>query len=138
MTPRIARRLSTLGLLVCAAPVLAQALQDSTLDNLAHDPGYRAAESGTLGAVVERGKGSVDMVLVSGFGLGASVFEEFMRRNAHRYHMLAVTLPGFEDTQAPPMPKAGTSYGDQTWSRPAAEAVAHLIRERKLKHPVLV
>jgi len=116
----------------------AQALQDSTLDNLVHDAGYVTAEPGKLGAVVERGKGPIDMVLVSGFGLGASVFESFMRRNESRYHMLAVTLPGFEGTAAPPMPAAGTSYGEQTWTLASVEAVAALIRERKLKRPVLV
>ncbi|HET9328505.1 MAG TPA: alpha/beta hydrolase [Candidatus Eisenbacteria bacterium] len=116
----------------------AQAPQDSTLDNLAHDAGYVTAAPGKLGAVVERGKGPIDMVLVSGFGLGASAFESFMRRNEARYHMLAVTLPGFEGTAAPPMPPAGTSYGEQTWTRAAVEAVAALIRERKLKRPVLV
>jgi pimeloyl-ACP methyl ester carboxylesterase len=61
-----------------------------------------------------------------------------MRRNASRYRMLAVTLPGFEGTAAPPMPAAGTSYGDQTWTRAATEAVVRLIREKKLERPVLV
>lgn len=116
----------------------AQALQDSTLDNLAHDAGYQTGELGKLGTVVERGHGKVDMVLISGFGLGASAFDGFMRRNEARYRMLAVTLPGFEGTAAPPMPPEGTSYGDQTWTRGATEAVVALIRERKLKKPVLI
>lgn len=113
-------------------------LQDSTLDNLAHDAGYVAAAPGELGAVVERGDGPLDMVLVSGFGLGASAFEAFMERNRHRYRMLAVTLPGFEGTAAPPMPEPGASYGDQSWTRAAGEAVARLIRSRKLDRPVVV
>jgi pimeloyl-ACP methyl ester carboxylesterase len=112
--------------------------QDPSLDNLVHEPGYRTAPLGSLGAVVERGRGSVDMVLISGFGLGASAFEGFMRRNSERYHMLAITLPGFEGTAAPPMPPAGTSYGDQTWMRAATDAVVRLIEERGLHRPVLV
>jgi pimeloyl-ACP methyl ester carboxylesterase len=112
--------------------------QDPALDNLVHEPGYKTAELGSLGAVVERGTGPVDMVLISGFGLGASAFERFMERNADRYHMLAITLPGFEGTAAPPMPPAGTSYGDQTWTRAATDAVFRLIEERKLRRPVLV
>jgi pimeloyl-ACP methyl ester carboxylesterase len=36
------------------------------------------------------------------------------------------------------MPPAGTSYGDQTWTRAAADAVVRLIRERRLERPVLV
>lgn len=112
--------------------------QDSTLDHLVHPPGYVTSEPGTLGAVVERGRGASDVVLVSGFGLGASAFDDFMRRHAKRWHMLAVTLPGFEGSAAPPMPPAGTSYGEQSWTRDAAEAVARLIRDRGLRRPVLV
>lgn len=128
------------ALLLAAAPALAQppALQDSTLDNLVHAPDYVSCAPGTLGAVVERGHGAVDMILVSGFGVGASAFEGFMQRNASRYHMFAVTLPGFEGTAAPPMPPAGTSYGDQTWTRAATDAVEKLIVDRKLRRPVLV
>jgi pimeloyl-ACP methyl ester carboxylesterase len=135
-------RAAAWGSLLLAAPSIAlaqpAAMQDSTLDNLVHPAGYVTSAPGTLGAVVERGKGPIDMVLVSGFGVGASAFEGFMTRNAERYHMLAVTLPGFEGTAAPPMPAAGTSYGDQTWTRAATEAVTKLIHERKLDRPVLV
>lgn len=129
-----------IGLLLVAASARAQTamVQDSTLDNLVHAPGYVTSAPGTLGAVVERGKGPIPMILVSGFGLGASAFEGFMSRNATRYRMFAVTLPGFEGTPAPPMPPPGTSYGAQTWTAAAAEAIAELIRERKLDRPVLV
>ena len=127
-------------LLLATSPALAQpgAPQDSTLDNLVHAKDYVTAEVGRFGAVVEGGNGHIDMVLVSGFGVGASAFEGFMRRNADRYHMLAVTLPGFEGTAAPPMPAPGTSYGEQTWTRAASDAVVRLIREKKLARPVLV
>src|SRR5258705_447406 len=108
----------------------APAPTDPSLDNLVHDAGYKTAVLGSLGAVVERGRGRIDMVLISGFGLGASAFEGFMQRNAKRYHMVAITLPGFEGTAAPPMPPAGTSYGDQTWTRAATSAVVRLIKER--------
>ncbi|HTF88849.1 MAG TPA: hypothetical protein VK843_10605 [Planctomycetota bacterium] len=100
------------GLLLVGVVALAQEpepAQDPKLDNLVHDAGYKTAELGSLGAVVERGSGPIDMVMVSGFGVGASAFEGFMRRNATRYHMVAITLAGFEGTPAPPMPAAGTS-----------------------------
>jgi pimeloyl-ACP methyl ester carboxylesterase len=116
----------------------AEAPQDPKLDNLVHEAGYKTAKLGSLGAVIERGKGPLDLVLISGFGLGASAFEGFMQRNASRYHMLAITLPGFEGTAAPPMPPASTSYGDQTWTHAASEALARLIQERKLARPVMV
>lgn len=130
-----------LPLALCLAAPLAQqpeAAQDPKLDNLVHAAGYKTAEPGTLGAVVERGSGPVDMLLVSGFGVGASAFEGFMQRNAARFHMFAVTLPGFEGTPAPPMPPQGTSYGEQTWTRAAVGAVTELIRKRGLRNPVLV
>jgi len=123
------------------SPALAQQTApppEPKIDNLVHEPGYEAAELGALGAVVERGRGLVDLVLISGFGLGASAFAGFMERNAERYRMLAITLSGFEGTAAPPMPPQGASYGDQTWTRAATEAVARLIRERRLDRPVLV
>jgi len=130
-----------LFLCLASQPVQAQDSeppQDPALDNLVHEAGYRTAEPGTLGAVVERGNGPIEMVLVSGFGVGASAFASFQERNVARYHTLAVTLPGFDGTQAPPMPPAGTSYGAETWTRAAAAAVARLIEERKLVRPVLV
>jgi pimeloyl-ACP methyl ester carboxylesterase len=132
--------LTLLAMLLPAIPSPAQTrmVQDSTLNNLVHAPGYVTAAPGTLGAVVERGKGPIDMVLVSGFGVGASAFEGFMKRNASRYHMLAVTLAGFEGSAAPPMPDSGTSYGAQTWTSEADDALVKLIRDRKLKRPVLV
>lgn len=116
----------------------AEAAQDPRLDNLVHEPGQETCALGSLGAVVEAGTGGTDMVLVSGFGLGASAFQGFLARNSARYHMFALTLPGFEGTAAPPMPPAGTSYGAQTWTGAAAEAVVRLIGERKLERPVLV
>jgi len=125
-------------LLLVPVPAEAVLVQDSTLNNLVHAPGYVTAPPGTLGGVVERGHGSIDMILVSGSGFGASVFDGFMNRNLGRYHMLAVTLPGFAGTPAPPMPPAGTSYGDQTWTRAAADAIVRLIHDRGLHRPVLV
>jgi pimeloyl-ACP methyl ester carboxylesterase len=127
-----------LMLLASTAARSQPALQDSTLDNLVHANGYVTCPPGALGAVVERGQGGTDMVLVSGFGVGASAFEGFMTRNAGRYHMLAITLPGFEGTAAPPMPAAGTSYGAQTWTQEAVDAVVQLIEQKKLRRPVLV
>jgi pimeloyl-ACP methyl ester carboxylesterase len=130
--------LATISLTATIASAQPASGQDPSLDNLVHEQGYVTAPLGTLGTVVARGNGRTDVVLVSGFGLGASAFDGFMRRNEGRFRMFAVTLPGFEGTAAPPMPAAGTGYGEQTWTRAAAEAVTAMIRERKLKRPVLV
>ncbi len=123
--------------LLLAVPQAAPA-QDPALDNLVHAPGYETAPLGSLGAVVEKGRGPVDVLLVSGFGLGASAFAGFQERNAERYHTLAVTLAGFEGTPAPPMPPAGTSYGAQTWTDAAVDGLEALVVERGLERVVLV
>lgn len=122
---------------LATAQILADA-QDPTLDNLVHAAGTVTAELGTLGAVVERGAGPIEMVCVSGFGLGASVFERFAERNAARYRMFLVTLAGCEGTAPAPMPEAGTSYGAQTWTNGAVAGVVKLLEERKLTRVVLV
>lgn len=61
-----------------------------------------------------------------------------MRASGSRYRMVAVTLPGFGGTAAPPMPPAGTSYGDATWTRAAEEAIARLITTEGLHKPIVL
>jgi pimeloyl-ACP methyl ester carboxylesterase len=112
--------------------------QDSTLDNLRHAPGYVTAPLGTLGQVVRRGSGPTDVVVIAGWGFGAEDFERFMQDNVSRYRMVAVTLPGFAGTAAPPMPPAGTSYGEATWTRAAEDAIARVIESNELRKPVVV
>lgn len=128
-------------ILLAARPVDAQSgvvEQDSTLDNLNHPPGHVTAPLGTLGNVIRRGSGPTDVVIIAGWGFGAEEYERFMRHNATRYRMLAVTLPGFAGTPAPPMPPAGTSYGEATWTRAAAEGIARLIRREGLRRPIIL
>lgn len=112
--------------------------QDSTLDNLRHAPEYVAAAPGALGRVVRHGSGPVDVLIIAGWGFGAEDFERFMRDNASRYRMVAVTLPGFSGTAAPPMPAAGTSYGEATWTRAAEDAIVRLIESERLRKPIVV
>ena len=111
---------------------------DTTRNNLEHAADYRTAALGSLGQVVRRGSGSRDVVLIAGWGYGADVFEGFMRSNQQRYRMVAVTLPGFAGTPAPPMPPAGTSYGERTWTAAAERALAELIVVERLDHPIIV
>ena len=112
--------------------------QDPARDNLVHARDYSTAEPGTLGRVLREGQGPLDMVLVAGAGFGAEVFEGFMRAKGDRYRMLAVTLPGFGGTPAPPMPAPGTSYAERTWTLAASAAVAQLIEQEGLDRPVVV
>lgn len=136
-----ASRPTAAALLLHALPVVAQSgmmERDSSLNNLVHAPGYVTAPPGALGNVVRKGTGTVDVVLIPGWGFGAAAFDEFMTANATRYRMVAVTLPGFGGTQAPPMPPAGTSYAEGTWTRAAERAIADLIRKEGLHKPVTV
>lgn len=112
--------------------------QDSTLNNLAHEPAYETAPLGTIGRVEVRGSGSSDVLLIPGWGFGAEVFEQFMQANSAGYRMVAVSLPGFGGTSAPPMPPPGTSYGDATWMRAATEALVNVIRTHQLRKPVVI
>lgn len=111
--------------------------QDPSLDNLVHPAGYETAPAGTFGRVEKRGHGSVPMVLIAGGGFSGDVFAPFIRAHEGDYTMYAVTLAGMGGTQAPPMPPAGTSYGEQTWIRGAVAALVELIEAEKLDRPVI-
>jgi pimeloyl-ACP methyl ester carboxylesterase len=138
---RIRASLATALLALGATTLHAQSAvfeQDSTLDNLRHAPGYATAPLGTLGQVVRRGSGPIDVVIIAGWGFGAEDFERFMQDNVSRYRMVAVTLPGFAGTAAPPMPPAGTSYAEATWTRAAEDAIVRVIEGDGLRKPVVV
>jgi len=112
--------------------------QDPALDNLVDPPGYRTAALGTLGAVQKAGTGSQAMILIPGLGFGGEVFDELMQRWQDRYRMYAVTLPGFGGTAAPPAPGKDVSFGSQTWTNGAVQAIEDLIRREKIERPILV
>lgn len=99
--------------------------------------GPARADGPTLGTVEVRGKGPVPMVLIPGLACDWSVYKAFMERNADRYTMYAVTLAGF-DLSDPPKLAEGTPPSDDVWLRNAADAVAALVKEKKLDHPVVV
>lgn len=89
-------------------------------------------ESTPLGHVEVRGEGPVPLVLIPGFASDWRVWDAFMSRNAGRYTMYAVTLPGFGGTGAPPPTADPTG-----WLENAAEAVGALVEERGLKDAVV-
>jgi pimeloyl-ACP methyl ester carboxylesterase len=112
--------------------------QDSTLNNLIDPPGYKTAKLGTLGGVVQAGRGTQPMVLIPGLGFGGGVFTEMMDGLADQYRMYAITLPGFGGTPAPPCPPEGTSLGEQTWTNAALGAIEKLIEDEGMHNPILV
>ncbi len=113
-------------------------IQDPKLNNLVHADDYLTSEIGELGRVTKVGNGPRHMVLIAGAGFGGDIFDQFMNYRKKQFTMYAVTLPGYGGSQAPPMPAAGTSYGDQTWVRGVIQGIKTLIDENSLDKPVIV
>lgn len=111
--------------------------QDASLDNLVDPPGYRCAALGTLGGVQRAGHGKQALILIPGLGFGAGIFDEFLQRHAEEFRMYAVTLAGFAGTSAPPSPGATTSFGAQTWTNAALDAIEHLIADEHIERPIV-
>lgn len=84
-----------------------------------------------------RGDGPIPMILIPDIGFDVSVWTAFMDRNAARYKMYAVALPGCSTTSAPPLPD-GATWEDLPLTRNAVAAVDHLIRSRGIDRPVIV
>lgn len=91
-----------------------------------------------LAHVESRGTGPVTLILIPGLVSDWTTFDTFMTRNADRYTMHAVTLPGFGGSEPPPTPAAGDLYTLGSWLGNAERAVRQLIEEKKIEKPVLV
>ncbi len=112
--------------------------QDSTLNNLIEPPGYNTCQFGTLGRFEKVGTGSQSMILIPGCGFGGGIFREYMDAHKDQYTMYAVTLPGFDGTPAPPLPDTTVSYGKQSWTNGAMQAIEKLIETEKIDNPLIV
>ncbi|MFG0276153.1 MAG: alpha/beta fold hydrolase, partial [Phycisphaerales bacterium] len=86
-------------------------------------------------AHVERmGDGPVDLVLIPGLASDWTVWREFMERNADRYTMYAVTLPGFGGSEAEvPEDPAGTPLLGG-----AIDAIAELAAIHEMEAPFVM
>jgi len=82
-----------------------------------------------------RGSGPICMILIPGLSCDWTVFEAFMQRNASRYTMHAVTLPGFGGSAAPTTPAADDL---SAWLDNATKAVWKVVEDQKLQRPVIV
>lgn len=103
--------------------------QDPTLDNLQHGIGTLTAPNGSLGRVTETGDGPVSLVLVPPLGFAGEHVLVPLQSRPGQYRFAAVTLAGLGGTPPPPMPPAGTSYGEQTWIHGAVTGLrAYLAR----------
>lgn len=121
---------------VCAAQT--NSLQsDLSIDNLVHAQGYTTSEFGTIPHFVKKGMGKKVLILIPGWGFDGSVFNDFVDANKNNYTMYVVTIPGYGKTFAPPMPPAGTSYAELTWSKSFLSGLAKLIEKEKLHKPII-
>lgn len=91
----------------------------------------------TLAHTEERGTGPITMILIPGLSCDWSVYESFMARNATKYRMFAVTLPGFGCSN-PPELAAGASPMDSPWLQNAQAAILKFIEVQKLDKPVII
>jgi pimeloyl-ACP methyl ester carboxylesterase len=92
---------------------------------------------GQLGPVEKRGRGPVPLILLADLRTDWTVFQSFMERNAERYTMYAVTLPGYGGTPAPPKP-ATLDLRTTPWWDGAKQGVLGLIEKNRLDKPVVV
>lgn len=90
-----------------------------------------------LAHVELRGTGPIPMILIPPYGCDWRVYEGFMKRNASRYSMFSVTLPGFGDSEPPPV-LSGATYADLPWMMNADRAILRLVKERSLSRPVIL
>src|SRR5262249_24316546 len=85
-------------------------------NNLVHVVEYKASEYGDVIPYSKQRKGKSALILVPGMGFDAPVFSDFVQRNRKNYTMFPVTIPGYGNSAAPPMPdSANASYGRQHW-----------------------
>ncbi len=125
-------------LLLTSALFAQNALQDSTLNNLIHPPGYKTCTLGELGDIKKTGNGNQTMILIPGLGFGADVFDDYMKENEDNYTMYALTPAGFDGTPAPPMPDTSVKYADLPWTNGIVTGILSLIEKEKLNKPIIV
>ena len=92
---------------------------------------------GNLGAVEKRGRGPIPMILIADIRTDWSIYRSFMDRNAERYTMYAVTLPGYGGAPAPPRPET-LDLKTTPWWDGAEKGVISLIEKNRLNKPVVV
>ena len=111
----------------------------SAQNNLEHTEGYKTSGYGAMVSYTKAGKGKEKLILIAGLGFDGSVFSDFVERNKKSFTMYSVTLPGYGNTTAPPMPdSAHASYGLQYWNNGAVEGIKKMIEKERLRKPVIV
>lgn len=110
----------------------------NAIDNLVHRKGYKSGSYNAIPEYKKIGNGKISMVVIPGWGFDATVFYDFANAHKAKCTLYIVTIPGFGDTKAPPMPNEGASYGEYTWTKSAVEGIVSLIASKKLDKPIVV
>jgi pimeloyl-ACP methyl ester carboxylesterase len=113
-----------------------QALHQLVNDSGAKTP-VGSTPLGNLGAVEKRGRGPIPLILIADIRTDWSLYRNFMDRNAERYTMYAVTLPGYGGAPAPPRPET-LDLKSTPWWDGAEKGVVNLIEKNRLNKPVVI
>lgn len=93
------------------------------------------AVASRLGEAYRLGSGDTVLLLIPCASCRWRSFDEFMQRNAERYTMYAVTLPGYGGTRPPDLPHYATST---LWHDNAAAALIALLEDEGVSRAVVV
>lgn len=121
-----------------AAQFYAQTVHNRVTSGEASPVSTATTPRGQLGRVDKAGRGPVPMILIADLGLdGKTLYGEFMRRNADRYTMYAVTLAGFGGTPPPARAARYEPFATPFWDS-ARAGILDLIEKNRLDKPVVV
>ncbi|MFN7927348.1 MAG: alpha/beta fold hydrolase [Blastocatellia bacterium] len=99
--------------------------------------GNATTPPGQFGAVEKQGRGAIPMILLADANTDWTLYKSFMERNASRYTMYAVTLPGCGDSPLPPAPSVYVPGATPLWDN-VVQGLVKLIAQHKLDRPVIV
>lgn len=112
--------------------------QAQEINNFVHPEGYTPGKWGELGEVKEFGGGDKSMILLPGWSFDYTIFQDFIEQYKADFKIYAVTLPGFGDTSAPPMPKDSANFQGLYWTNSILEGINQLIASKNISDAILV
>ena len=111
---------------------------DVSRNNFEFPADYKTLSDDRPPVITKKGRGRQRLILVPGMYSGTTSFDGFIARNESRYTFYIVTPPGINGTPPRSTPAAGTSFGEQTWTRRLERDILDLIRKEKMTKPVVI
>src|SRR5205807_3939696 len=108
---------------------------DVSRNNFKFTTDYKTLADDRPPLITKKGQERQALILVPGMYSGANSFDGFIARNQSRYTFYIVTPPGINGTPTRPMPAAGSSFGELTWTRRLERDILALIRKEKMVKP---